>query len=127
MLFVLFFRETTSSISSNIGRASSKELTSLVQAGYSSSRGRSNENQNTRTYTVEGFKNSLIGSETFVFNKKFLKESLGSVAISEAKVRQYGAIMNKNSKPAFTDDFSKEITKLHSNTIVVSIKFIYTY
>ena len=38
----------------------------MVQAGYSKTTGRSSENQNTKTYTVKGFKNSLIGMVTIV-------------------------------------------------------------
>ena len=91
-------------------------------ASYSSSVGGSDEDQKTTTRIVKGFENGYIGSKTTNQNKKFLEVTEGSISTSEAKVVQYGAKMNPNVKPVFTDDFAEEIRKLHAYTIVVSLR-----
>ena len=63
----------------------------------------------------------MIGSTTYRTNERFLKETSGSVSVSETRVRQYGAKMRRHDMPAFTNDFVKEIRNLHSNTLVVSM------
>ena len=102
--------------SSNIGRTSN--LNEQVQASRTDTIGSSKEKGRNLEYEIQGFKQSFVGTRSFLNSETLIKSASGSVSVSNSVARQYGAKM-KEDRPAFTTDFVKEIQFLNAKSLLV--------
>ncbi len=99
------------------------DLSRLLGASYTSSRGDSLQKGQTLNTVVKGFSQSFMASDTFKDTLKFFMETEGSLMMGTTHTRIYGAKMEMNKPPAFTDNFKSELQLMHTATMVVSIYF----
>ena len=95
------------------------DAATILGATFSSKRGESLSKGQKVSKTLRGFTSNFVASETAKDMVDFFKATSGSVKIEQTNLRMYGAIMEDNAIPAFSENFKKEIQNLHTVTMLV--------